>query len=82
LPLDRASVNSQISEIRKQLLSAIQTLDELEQIGRIVDELDSLLMSAVIFLGGTSTTTYGGPCLPSNKHIMGEKPKQERDVRL
>jgi hypothetical protein len=39
LALDRAAIDGNISEVRKELLSAVLRLHKFEQLGRIVDEL-------------------------------------------
>ena len=39
LALDGAAIDGNISEVRKELLSAVLRLHKFEQLGRIVDEL-------------------------------------------
>lgn len=49
LTLDGASIDGKVSKISEELLSAVLALDELEEVGGIVDELRVTKVSSEIY---------------------------------
>ena len=79
LALDRAAVDSEVAEVSEQLLRAVLALDELEEVGRVVDEL---MFGDEYETSIGKANTHGSPGLATNEDIVRQQTEQEGDVGL
>ena len=79
MALDRATVDSKVAEVSEQLLRAVLALDELEEVGRVVDEL---MFGDEYETSIGKANTHGSPGLATNEDIVRQQTEQEGDVGL
>ena len=79
MALDRAAVDGEVAEVSEQLLRAVLALDELEEVGRVVDEL---LFGDEYETSIGKANTHGSPGLATNEDIVRQQTEQEGDVGL
>jgi hypothetical protein len=79
LALDGAAIDGDVSEVCKELLSAVLCLHKFKQLGRIVDELRWVSATGQHVI---HTSAHGCPGLPGNEDIMRQQTEEERNVCL
>jgi hypothetical protein len=79
LAFDRATVDGEITKVRKQFLGPVLALYQFEELGGIVDELLRGLRNGN---AKDRCINYRSPSLAPDEDIMGQKAEQEWDVCL
>jgi hypothetical protein len=83
LSLNGTSVDGQVPEICQQFLSTVLTLNELEEVRGIVDELPLRNQSNCCSgKGSEAMITNRCPGFPSNEDVVGEETEEERYIGL